>query len=993
MTSQSNEMSDKLQDALKEAKEKEMKESIVKANIDFNKRLQEGKNDEYDIHVFPQNDTTSVDDKLGFKLFGDEPKFSENALPRLFQFLNHKDQEIVVKGVRMKCTVTSSDPTWRSKPMIMKVFSEHLGEKRVSLKFNLGTKKSAKSLQIQRSNGGMFAHVQLVLEAIKYLIDGILEDDISEKQWDSFIKSKPESNMCVKCGKIFSTKQGPKRHTCDNNLSITDLAQKKRGRGNFDCDKCNLTFSTSNELIGHNIHGCKPTKKRSKRQNSPEPSKDSSLKLIACTKCDNTYETEIELRHHIDECLMDVDNSQSKLISTVTNTPLSVPLTGASTASVTASTSTAPSTGASSVLVTVSPEADTLLTATSGLAAISSVTTVTSSVTTVTSSSVTSDVSQSSFLQQKLVTEDTIRAALPLATSLVSSRNGASRPSAIGALMEPPMTSDLYSQTVDSFVELKYPNYGIINVKGDGACLPRSMSVCLFGTESYWSTISRVFNKLKEESICNLRPYMKYPIKVEIGQGDIIHHFDDESQYLQFLKSEGSQKMWRDENDLAILASFLNIDIFVLSVRNNCMISLKPVVFFANNNMSKSKSSVKPVNSSLIIINDNNAHFRAVVDKNTPVYRNEALLTEFAKLISKDDKTVETRVTNLEANVSGKSKTSPTSSDNYAELASVVKLQGQQLQQQGQQIQKLQEENNHLRTSLSQAQKQISNLQDGLVIQSQTMSNMKQLLENLQLDSETAMDTDDGKEDEIIQLNQLHMQKNSGFIRTTPVSSPTRKPKRKCNICSVDFDTESNFNKHVASCKSLLPQNGSAAVKSNPPLPQNSKDVLDSSNSKSKSDTNNHSRTNRLANLKKVRNWNCIDCSFQGENARELETHCTRSGHSSNTQQCYICDKTCNNWRELMVHRKEDHFNQINSCRNYASNQCRFSDRSCWYKHEMQNNNKTIVSNSENVDFTKPAQGAPPDHGQMLSQICNMLQQLLTTKSSIQSQEKEISKI
>ena len=54
MTSQSNELSDKLQDALKEAKEKEMKESIVKANIDFNKRLQEGKNDEYDINVFPR---------------------------------------------------------------------------------------------------------------------------------------------------------------------------------------------------------------------------------------------------------------------------------------------------------------------------------------------------------------------------------------------------------------------------------------------------------------------------------------------------------------------------------------------------------------------------------------------------------------------------------------------------------------------------------------------------------------------------------------------------------------------------------------------------------------------------------------------------------------------------------------------------------------------------------------------------------------------------
>ena len=90
----------------------------------------------------------------------------------------------------------------------------------------------------------------------------------------------------------------------------------------------------------------------------------------------------------------------------------------------------------------------------------------------------------------------------------------------------------------------------------------------------------------------------------------------------------------------------------------------------------------------------------------------------------------------------------------------------------------------------------------------------------------------------------------------------------------------------------------------------------------------------RARDQSKVKQYNCKDCPFQGENGLELKRHVMRTKHtpSEYKEQCYTCKKEFESYFHLMNHRKVEHpSNKV--CRYFRKKVCIFEAGECWYSH------------------------------------------------------------
>ena len=88
--------------------------------------------------------------------------------------------------------------------------------------------------------------------------------------------------------------------------------------------------------------------------------------------------------------------------------------------------------------------------------------------------------------------------------------------------------------------------------------------------------------------------------------------------------------------------------------------------------------------------------------------------------------------------------------------------------------------------------------------------------------------------------------------------------------------------------------------------------------------------------------YNCIDCDYQGTSSCELEKHVelkhTAGVPKDESLKCRICGEK---WK-LMTHRKEKHITSVACCRNNMVGKCIFSDSMCWWNHSEQTPSEVI---------------------------------------------------
>ena len=99
--------------------------------------------------------------------------------------------------------------------------------------------------------------------------------------------------------------------------------------------------------------------------------------------------------------------------------------------------------------------------------------------------------------------------------------------------------------------------------------------------------------------------------------------------------------------------------------------------------------------------------------------------------------------------------------------------------------------------------------------------------------------------------------------------------------------------------------------------------------------TKNSHKTNHVEEGgEKIKQYNCKDCPFQGENGLELKRHIQRTKHrpSEHIEECYTCKKEFSSYWDLMNHRKTEHPSS-RPCRYFVNDECRFDSEKCWYRH------------------------------------------------------------
>ena len=185
--------------------------------------------------------------------------------------------------------------------------------------------------------------------------------------------------------------------------------------------------------------------------------------------------------------------------------------------------------------------------------------------------------------------------------------------------------------------------------------------------------------------------------------------------------------------------------------------------------------------------------------------------------------------------------------------------------------------------------------------------------------------------------------------------------------CNVGLDSESDLKTHMESheagpiARGSNPNNIIISNLTQPPVEPKSAMNVQQNNS---------------------RQYNRHQCPFQGNSSKNLTRHFKVTGHKTDmlSEKCYTCDKTCENFDDLMIHRKEAHPFAIGMCRYFQENKyCKFENK-CYYSH-------TYEQSSLKQVFQKNKEPSPPD--QSMTELFVMLKDLMTTYIQVKGEQSE----
>ena len=155
----------------------------------------------------------------------------------------------------------------------------------------------------------------------------------------------------------------------------------------------------------------------------------------------------------------------------------------------------------------------------------------------------------------------------------------------------------------------------------------------------------------------------------------------------------------------------------------------------------------------------------------------------------------------------------------------------------------------------------------------------------------------------------------------------------ECNFCENTFEDESDLLKHKKEEHPNLQQENEGS-----PLNEGDK----SSFLSCQFCVSNFSNLRKLMKHKKIHHEDDVDncwnyssgnCEFGGENCWFLHTN-----RSETKFKCNSCDKTFVNRDKFLHHRKKNHKESIQTCKNLESGKCKYGNDKCWFNHGDPNN-------------------------------------------------------
>ena len=103
------------------------------------------------------------------------------------------------------------------------------------------------TLRFVKIKDGQPQHLLLLIKTFKYLIDNIIDENISDAKLRTYIQSdlalKKKEDVCQPCGKTFKTLPGSRAHKC----AVLNGTQKT-----YECSPCGESFECEEKMEKHN---------------------------------------------------------------------------------------------------------------------------------------------------------------------------------------------------------------------------------------------------------------------------------------------------------------------------------------------------------------------------------------------------------------------------------------------------------------------------------------------------------------------------------------------------------------------------------------------------------------------------------------------------------------------------------------------------------------------------------------------------------------------
>ena len=127
----------------------------------------------------------------------------------------------------------------------------------------------------------------------------------------------------------------------------------------------------------------------------------------------------------------------------------------------------------------------------------------------------------------------------------------------------------------------------------------------------------------------------------------------------------------------------------------------------------------------------------------------------------------------------------------------------------------------------------------------------------------------------------------------------------------------------------------------------------------------NHRKAKHITRVAQCKNYIAEKCNFSA--LKCWWKHEERQENCEERFDCFLCNETFKSKMELMTHRKKKHLNMIRQCQQFYQNSCRYTEESCWFKHETEERdtdkqgggNEKLI-NSDSVFREVPANKKPP---------------------------------
>ena len=83
--------------------------------------------------------------------------------------------------------------------------------------------------------------------------------------------------------------------------------------------------------------------------------------------------------------------------------------------------------------------------------------------------------------------------------------------------------------------------------------------------------------------------------------------------------------------------------------------------------------------------------------------------------------------------------------------------------------------------------------------------------------------------------------------------------------------------------------------------------------------------------------FRCDECEFPAEDLCDLGEHIYLThnyDNSGDSYNCNYCEESFDSKNELMIHKKNDHEENVSICKYFLKDMCAFNDENCWYSHK-----------------------------------------------------------